>query len=351
MLISRRSVAKAAVATIGALAFGPRASAQPVATDYLQGLYKAAQAAGQKDILIYASSSADNLPVYTAFQKEFPGITVKSVDLFGPPLEARLQAEFASTGPQADLLATGEPDLLNFKPHGWLQPFLPETAKGIAPELIGPDNLWVAYATLPLGALVNTSNVRPADWPKSWKDLVAPIWRGKVALSNPSGINGLSQAFAAALKGGIIDQSWLEQFAANKPLITPGAVAALQMVATGQANLTPIIARTQFLNAKKQGAPLEFIIPSEGYTALPAPFALVAKAPHAEAAKLLEAWSMTPAAQAIFSKTGQPGVMPGAPPLSDLPPGTSTTRYILDWRYLQDTYPALLQRFKQIFGT
>jgi len=347
--ITRRGLARLGLA-LGAATLPRAGRAQSDNSAYLDGLYKAAQAAGQRDVAIYASSSPDNQPLYDAFSKRFPDIRVKSSDLFGPPLEARLQAEFASSGPQADLLATGEPDLLVFKPHGWLQPFIPDTAKGIPAELIGPDNLWISYATLPLGAIVNTALVQPKDYPKTWKDLVSPAWRGKVALSNPGAINGVSQAFAAARKAGVIDQAWLEAFAANKPLITPGAVAALQMVATGQALLSPIVARTQFLNAKKQGAPLEWIIPAEGYTALPAPVALLARAPHAEAAKLLMAWMMTPEAQALFAKTGQPGVMPGAPPL-DLPAGTSTTRFILDWRYLQDNYPGLLQGFKKTFAT
>jgi iron(III) transport system substrate-binding protein len=318
----------------------------------LQGLYQKAQAAGQKEILVYASSAADNIPLYEEFQKRFPGITVKAIDLFGPPLQSRLQAEFASTGPQADLIASGEPDLLNFKPQGWLQPFLPETAKGIPEQLIGPDNLWIDYASIPLGAIVNTTAVSPADMPKTWADFVKPMWLNKTAVSNPGGINGLSQALAAGLKAGVIDQKWLDALAANKPLITPGAVAALQMVATGQATLGPIIAYTQYANAKKQGAPLAFVFPSDGFTALPAPFALVAKAPHAEAAKLLMAWTMTPPAQAILSlKIGQPGTMPGAPPMAGLPPGQNPKVYILDWKYLQDKYPSLLQGFKKTFGT
>lgn len=345
--ITRRS----ALALTGSAGISLAARAQGDSDAYLQSLYKQAHAAGQKEVMVYASSSPDNLPLYNAFSKKFPGISVRAIDIFGPPLEARLQAEFASTGPQADLLATGEPDLLNFKPHGWLQPFVPDTAKGVPAQLIGPDNLWVAYATLPLGVIVNTATLPASDMPKSWKDLVGPPFHAKTAISNPGGINGLSQAFAAALRGGAIDEVWLKQLAANKPLITPGAVAALQMVATGQGNMCPITARTQFLTAKKQGAPLDWLIMSEGYTALPAPFALVAKAPHAEAAKLLMAYAMTPIGQQLLSNSGQPGVMPGAPPLSGMPPDTSTTRFILDWRYLQDNYPGLLQRFKKIFNT
>jgi iron(III) transport system substrate-binding protein len=340
-------------AAVAAVAFATSVHAQDAQTNaYLQGLYQKAQAAKQTEILVYASSAADNIPLYQEFQKQFPGITVKAIDLFGPPLQSRLQAEFASTGPQADLIASGEPDLLNFKPQGWLQPFLPETAKGLPEQLIGPDNLWIDYASIPLGAIVNTTAVAAADMPKTWKDFVNPIWRNKTAVSNPGGINGLSQALAAGLKAGVIDQAWLDALAANKPLITPGAVAAMQMVATGQAALSPIIAYTQYVNAKKQGAPLAFVFPSDGFTALPAPFALVAKAPHAEAAKLLMAWTMTPPAQAILSlKIGQPGTMPGAPPMAGLPPGQNPKVYILDWKYLQDKYPELLAGFKKTFGT
>jgi iron(III) transport system substrate-binding protein len=338
------------LAAVGGGSVGPRAWGQN-ADAYLQHLYAAAKMAGQTEITVYAASSADNVPLYQEFQKQFPTITVKGTDLFGPPLEARLQAEFASGGPQADLVASGEPDLLNFKSHGWLQPFVPETSSGMPSQLIGPDNLWIGYATIPLGVILNSNAVNADARPKTWKDLASSAWRGKTVMSNPGGINGLSQGLAAAQKAGAIDQAWLQQVAANKPLITPGAVAALQMVAGGQANMCPLIAYTQYLNAKKAGAPLDFLFPNEGYSALPAPFTLLAKALHAEAAKLLMAWFMTPPAQAMLSGIGQPGTMPGAPPLSGMLPGTTTTRFILDWRYLQDNYPGLLQQYKQIFGT
>jgi iron(III) transport system substrate-binding protein len=343
-------------AVLAVLAFAASAQAQPASdaqtAAYLQGLYQKAQAAGQKEIFVYASSYDDNIPLYEEFHKQFPTITVKGISIFGPPLQSRLQAEFASTGPQADLIASGEPDLLNFKPHGWLQPFVPDTAKGLPEALIGPDNMWIDYASIPLGAIVNTTEVTAANMPKTWTDMVAPAWRGKTTISNPGGINGVSQALAAGMKAGVIDQAWLDQLAANKPLITPGAVAALQMVATGQAALCPIVAYTQYANAKKQGAPLAFVFPEEGLTALPAPFALVAKAPHAEAAKLLMAWIMTPPAQAILSlKIGQPGTMPGAPPMAGIPAGANPKIFILDWKYLQDKYPGLLESFKKTFGT
>lgn len=341
-----------AVATLaGGMVFQCPAIAQSPDA-YLQDLYTKAKAAGQTEIMVYAASSADNRPVYDAFQKLFPTITVKSIDIFGPPLQSRLQAEFASTGPQADLVASGEPDMLILHKNGWLQSFDPKTAKGLSDQLIGPDNSWIDYASIPLGGIVNKNAVATADAPKSWKDMVDPKWRGKTAVSNPGAINGLSQALAAGLKAGIIDQAWLDALAANKPLINPGAVATLQMVVTGQASFAPIVAYAQYLTAKGQGAPIEFIWPAEGYTALPAPVGVLAKAPHTDAAKLLVAWMMTPTAQEIFSKTvGQPGTMPGAPPLSNLPAGTNTTRFILDWRYLQDKYPDLLAGFKKTFGT
>jgi iron(III) transport system substrate-binding protein len=352
MRLTRRQLAATMLTAMGGSFAGrARAQQQTAGDPYLQQLYAKAKAAGQTEVIVYAASFADNVPLYHEFQKQFPTITVKGTDLFGPPLEARLQAEFASSGPQADLIASGEPDLLNFKSHGWLQPFVPDTAKGIPDQLIGPDKLWVGYATMPLGVILNANAVTGATVPRTWKDLASPAWRGKTVMSNPGGINGLSQGLAAALKAGAIDQAWLQAVKANKPLITPGAIAALQMVAGGQANMCPLTAYTQYRNAKQAGAPLAFVFPSEGYSALPAPFALIAKAPRADAARLLMAWFMTPPAQALLSGIGQPGTMPGAPSLAGMPPGTTTTRFILDWRYLQDHYPALLQTFKQIFGT
>lgn len=343
---------RAALAAIGVLALAAGAQAQSAAADggaYVGGLYAKAKASGDNEVVMYASACGDMGLVYDAFRKRFSPLRVKCVDLFGPPLQSRLLAEFASTGPQADVLADGEADLISFMKQGWLQAFLPDTAHGVPDQYVGPNNLWIGYAKDPFVAIYNTNAVPADKAPRSWQDLVDPAWRGKTAVSNPAGVNGVSQNLVAALKGGVIDEVWLTKLAANKPLITPGAGAALQMVAGGQASLSPIIAYQQYLNAKKQGAPLGYVAPSEGYAAIPAPIALLSKAPHPDAAKLLIAWLMTPDAQRLIAETGQFGTMPGAPAPSGLPSGENAG-FLLDWRYLQAHYFDNLKLFKKTFS-
>src|SRR5208283_3632515 len=91
MRMSRRHLATSMLTAIGGGALARVARAQPTANPpaYLQQLYAQAKAAGQTQVIVYAASSADNVPLYQEFQKQFSTITVKGIDLFGPPLEAR----------------------------------------------------------------------------------------------------------------------------------------------------------------------------------------------------------------------------------------------------------------------
>jgi iron(III) transport system substrate-binding protein len=343
------SLARTGLAAVAATAFCA-ASVQAFDHEaYLQKLYADAKAKGQTEVTMYSNNSKQFGEIFASFEKKF-GIKVKVTDMFGPPLVARLDAEYATGNIQADILMSGVSDLIVFKDRGWLEPFVPANAEGLDPSLIGPDNLWFSFAILPLGTIVNTDLVKPEDYPHTWADHVKPRWMGKIGMNNPSASSGLSQGVGASLEHGAISEDWLKQLAALKPIIAPGAVASMQMVASGQVELAPYVSTNIYVDAKAKGAPLAFLLQEDGYAALPAPVGLAVKAPRPEAAKLLLAYFMTPECQALFTKSGQPGVMPGAPGLDWLPELATYPRHVMSYEFLTQNYGPMLARNKQIFG-
>ncbi|MGH6924922.1 MAG: ABC transporter substrate-binding protein [Propylenella sp.] len=345
-----RWMALAGLAAFAGVALSAGAQAQGFDHEaYLQKLAADAKAKGQTEVTMYSNNSQQFGEIFSTFTEKF-GIEVAVTDMFGPPLVARLDAEYGTGNIQADILMSGVSDLIVFRERGWLEPFVPDNAEGLDPGLIGPENLWFSFAVLPLGTIVNTSLVKPEDYPKNWADHVTERWQGKIGMNNPSASSGLSQGVGALLEHGVIDEEWLRSLAALKPLIAPGAVAAMQMVASGQMELAPLTSTNIFIDAKGKGAPLAFMLQEDGYAALPAPVGLAAKAPRPEAAKLLLAYFLTPECQALFTKSGQPGSMPGAPGLDWLPELEKFPRKVMTFEFLSEKYGPMLENNKKIFG-
>lgn len=316
---------------------------------YLNELWEAAKAKGQTEVTMYSNNSLEFGELFQVFEDKY-GIDIKATDLFGPPLVARLEADYATNNIQADILMSGPSDLVVFKERGWLESWIPENAKSMDPKLIGPDNAWLSFAVLPLGTMVNTTLVEEADYPKTNADMVTERWQGKIAMNKPQSSSGLSQGVGVLLENGVVDYEWLEKLAALDPLIAASARASMDLVITGQRELAPFISLNSFIAAKEKGAPVALVFPSDGYAAIAAPNGLAVDAPRPEAGKLLLAWFQSPEAQALFTKSGQPGAMPGAPAPEDYPELAEYPRTTMSTDWLQNEYPKMLERNTEIFG-
>ncbi len=280
-------------------------------------LYDAAKSEGS--VTIYGPFQSTYKPLYDKFAAAYPGVSVKTVDLFGPPLTARLQAEIATGKLGADLLATGPVDLGQYAAKGWLAPFAPQGASQLDPAYVGANDAYTEPVLTEATMFYNTKALGPNDVPKTWADLLDPKWKGKIALPDPA-IPGLSsQSLAAAQKAGVIDDAGLKTLAGNATKFAT-VPAAIQAVATGQKQIGLLTAYQLIQNAATQGAPVKFLTLSDGTPATGSGYAVLAKAAHPNAAKLLAQWMLTPDAQQGVAALALQGTMPGAPaPAGGLP--------------------------------
>src|SRR5262249_8747576 len=122
------------------------------------------------------------------------------------------------------------------------------------------------------------------------------------------------------------------------------------MVATAQKEIALYVSLNTFLDAKDKGAPLAWVIPQDGYAALPVPLGLAAKAARPEAAKLMLAYLFSPEAQALMAKSGLPGAMPGSPGVDGYPEVAKAPRHVMSYKFLNDDYVPMLANNKKIFG-
>lgn len=344
-----RSTSRAA-ATLAALALGaPLALAQPANQDaILDGLYKAVSDAGEKELVIYNPNTNANQPIFDAFAKRFPGIAITGVDLYGPKLTTRLEAEKASGNIAADVIYTTANEMPSFAESGFLVSYLPELAEGLDDKYIGTDNMWQDWTLTVGGMFYNKAFLKPEDAPKGYVELTDKKYDKALSISTLQSVSGTGQALTTLTLKGTLDRAFFEALAANHPVVSQANAQAIQAVATGQATIGLDVPYHFFKAAIAKGAPFTFIWPEEGVMSIPLNEALVNGAPHPAAAKLFVNWLFSTEAQELLAEIGMQSPMPGAPTVKDAPEGL--TFNVIDWRTLVAEYPAQLEMYKEVFA-
>jgi len=227
-----------------------------------------------------ADTAEDRLVIYTAyeenelktfweqFKKDLPDLAAKASYIRGStgPTIARLEAEKAN--PQADVVWGVFNDYMTgAATKGLLEAYATKESSAIPAKFKHPDNMWQGVTLLTVAFAVNQKKVAELKLPppKSWADLVDPKYNGHVVMSNPStsGTAYLLLASHAARLGE--DRMWQFYDALDKNLsqVTKSGGAPGRMAASGETPIGVALAYEVEV-AKKQGAPIDVIWPSDG---------------------------------------------------------------------------------------
>jgi iron(III) transport system substrate-binding protein len=303
------SAGEGAVAAADAQALGGEA-----AVTAMQQLYQAAQAAGQTTVTVYGPGEQDKEPLYEVFSQRFPGISVTPVYLVGPEFDARIQAEFASGQHVADMVQAGDTSVAPQLAQGKYAEFTPVTAEGIDPGFADPTGHLVAATGSTFGFVYNTNLMSAQDAPKGWEDLVDPRYRGKMTAEEVTRNGGGFGTLNHLLWDGRYDDSFLRGLSGQDIAFQASGPVAGAAVATGQYALNPFYPYSFYLRDKEQGAPIEFVFPTEGGAHIsPHYLGLLNGAPNPDAAKLLITWLFTPEGQQASADVGYYPLMPDSP--------------------------------------
>ncbi len=235
----------------------------------------------------------------TGFEKKY-GIPSNMLDGRASETRERIRTEQVTGRVNADVFTSGAVTTTNMKAEGRFVEHgpLPNAGKIVAP--FGDDGTLLPYTANVLAALVNSNIVKPADQPKSWRDMIDPKWQGKVLLDEPR-TGGVGYVFFAVTyeKYG---REYQEKFAALKPVIAPDPALAARRLATGEFPLYVGFAFHDYKGLK--GLPVRVVIPEEGglYSTLNG--AIVKGAPHPNAARMFMNYMLEDDAQAIVANFG-----------------------------------------------
>jgi iron(III) transport system substrate-binding protein len=291
--------------------------------------------------------------VAQAFKEKYPGIEVQVERTGAERLFQRVGQEIESGINNADVINTSDAaHALYWKRKGWLAPVLPdEVAKHFdKAHYDAADGTYAVWrATLsPIG--YNTTLVKPDAAPKSFTDLLDPKWKSKIVKAHP----GYSGTVMTATHQIARDLGWdyLEKLAKQDVMQVQSATDPSKKIVSGERAISADGTEYNLILAKRAGAPIEIVYATEGTPFVPGPSAVLAKAPHPNAARLFYLWSFTLEGQQLMHDVGglrsmHPGVkeFEGVKPLSEIKLMKD------DADEAEKQAESLKQRYAKAFGT
>jgi iron(III) transport system substrate-binding protein len=273
-------------------------------------------------VLLLAPSTAvpaaeDKLVIYTAyeenelkdfweqFKKDLPDLAAKASYIRGStgPTMARVEAEKAN--PQADVIWGVFNDYLTGAAEkGLLEPYAAKESQVLPARFKHPENMWQGVTLLTVAFATNQKKMAELKLPnpKSWNDLLDPKYKGHIVMSNPS-TSGTAYLLLASHVARLGEDKAFEYYTAldkNLSQVTKSGGAPGRMAAAGE---TPIgIALAYEVEvAKKQGAPIDVIFPTDGVAWTFEGNALVKGAKNPENARHFLDWAMSRSAMAAYA--------------------------------------------------
>ena len=210
-------------------------------------------------------------------------------------VKAKLLDEMKRGKAEADLVMISDPDFyLQLKKDGKLLNYKsPEAA-----ELAEPVDSDGAYTPIRISAMViAVNNDKIKDPPKSWKDLLDPKFKGKVAMPNPK-----VAATALATVSAVTDKygwEYWQKLKANGVVVSP-TMEMREKFGRGEYPIT-ITMEEDVLKQKAQGVRATVIYPEEGSVIVPGYICILKDTQNPEGARKLVDWWLSRDGQLAMS--------------------------------------------------
>jgi iron(III) transport system substrate-binding protein len=277
-----------------ALVAGAAAIAVRGARADLTATEKAARAEGAVTWYIAQMSGEAAEALGKRFSQLHPGISVSVIRTTGQVAYERLQQELKNNTPTCDVFSSTDishyPALIK---RAALARYDAVNAGQLAEEYQGLGEPGFYYpTTASLQILVyNTATVTGEDIPKRCTDLLDPKFKRRVAIAHPA-FSGFFGQWVLAMRR---QYGWgyFEKLAASSPRIGRSGNDPITMLNAGECVVGTGPASTASVTAAR-GNPIGIAYPDDGTVLCVGPSAIVATAPHPNAARVFMEWLLSP---------------------------------------------------------
>jgi iron(III) transport system substrate-binding protein len=285
------------------------------------------------------------------FTSKYPGISVTVIRTTGQVAYQRVLQELKNSTPQCDVFcSTDNSHYPALKARNALAQYKPQNVGALAPPFAGlGDEGFYIPATASLQIMVyHTRNVKPDDVPKNWTDLLNPKWKGRVATGHPAFSGYFGQWVVAMRK--LYGWEFFEKLAKQNPRIGRSGNDPIAMLNAGESLIGTGPVSTSVQNIEK-GNPIGFIYPSDGTLLCYGPAAVMAAAPHPNAARLFLEWLLSADYAAACVKWHLEPVRADAPQMQGTRPLSELKLLRMTPDEIAKGIPEVIEQWRDTFGS
>ena len=253
-------------------------------------------------LVVYTSQpNADAQATVDAFKAKHPGVEVEWVRDGTTKMMAKLRAEFEAGAPKPDILLIADMVTMEcLKKEGRLMAHEGADVSAYDPAIMDDDKTYFSTKLITSGIVYNTN--APMK-PTSYKDLLKEEARDKLAMPSPLTSGAATIHMAALTSNPDLGWAYYEDLADLGANPKGGNGGTYKAIAGGE-KLYGFVVDFLPIREKLKGAPVEFVFPEEGVSAVTEPVAILSTAQNPDAAKAFVDFLISEDGQKLASSQG-----------------------------------------------
>ena len=265
-----------------------------------KALVKGAQTEGE--LAVYSTMRVDELDqLIKTFNKRYPFLKLNISRLSGRRVVTRIETEYRA-GRHTVNVAGGFANIAySLKIGGLIDPYYSPERKYFPLKNVESEGYFAPDYIAPVVLGYNTNMVKREEVPKSYDELLAPKWKGKLFLDEED-----YDWYVVMLRhfGKAKGVEYMKKLAANDVAIRRSRILQTQMIIAGERPIGIALHGHSLLDFKDRGAPINYVILNP-YFAKPSEVMLGRYAPHPHAAALYLDWVLSEEGQSMQSSFGR----------------------------------------------
>ncbi len=275
-----------------------------------------AQDVSGKLVLYTSQPNQDAQATVDAFKAKYPDVDVEWIRDGTTKVMAKLRAEFEADAPQPDLLLIADMVTMeSLKQEGRLMAHEDADISAYDPAIMDDDKTYFSTKLITTGIVYNAD--APMK-PTSYKDLLKPEAKDKLAMPSPL-TSGAATIHMVAITGHP-ELGWdFYEGLAEQGANPQGGNGGVYKAIAGGEKLYGFVVDFLPIRNKLDGAPVEFVFPTEGVSAVTEPVAILSTARNPAAAKAFVDFLISKEGQELASSQGYLPAHPDVAPPEGFP--------------------------------
>ena len=307
-----------------------------------------AKAKAEGKVVWYTSTPIEEAQKIAELFRAETGITVELFRSGGSQILSRFQQEINAGRVAVDVLTHSDPAAARaMAKKGLLVPFRPKNFESIPDAAKAADGSFIGQRLNMMTHYLRADKVAPADDPKTWDDLTAPKYKGKLAMADPS-FTSLQVSVVGMMSK---QRGWgfYEKLRQNDVMIVPGNQQVADLIKRGERLIAVGALDSYAADLKKEGHPIKTLYPSDGVFVIPSPTSVVKGSPNPNAARLFAEFMIGDTAQKLFPADGGYSARTDIAAPAGSPDLKSLKIVSVDDDYIEKETGRIKRRFNEIF--